>query len=295
MNISGFVDSFSKYIVRPINAFGLGGFVFDIANDTTVLLTNEITDHYTEDNSTIQDHIAVKPKRVTLSTFVGELVHRTDGNTDTVLQNVTQKLTILSDYLPKLSAGATQLKSVFEGKNKLDTLTGIGVNNIVDLWATVKNLTPPTQRQQQAYMYFKALAEQKIIVSLQTPFEYMANMAIESVTAVQSGDSEWISEFTITLKEIRYAKTKTVAFDRSKYRSKSGALNGTTPVGATSGAVGPQNRNGVQNAPVTNKGNVTGKVMTNNDIKALSNDPIFLEVYPKSPALPPSLPLSNLQ
>jgi len=258
-DLNSLISSFTQYIVRPVNAFGLGGFVFDVEGDTTVSITTEITDNYTEDNSTIQDHIAVKPKRVTLSNYVGELSYRTNDSGNTLIQKAVQKLTVLSNYLPKLTAGAAQAKSIFEGKSTFKDFTSTSISSVADLWSTVKNLTPPTEKQQAAYMYFKSLAEQKIILSVQTPFEYMANMAIESITAVQSADSRYISEFTITLKEIRYAKTKTISFDSSKYRSKSAGLAGTTPVGTTSGAIGPQNRSALQSAPTVNKGAFSGK------------------------------------
>ena len=302
-DINNLIASFNQYIVRPVNAFGLGGFIFDVENDTTVYITAEITDNYSEDNSAIQDHIAVKPKRVTLSNYVGELVYRTDESTNTLLQKAVQKLTILGNYLPKLTAGAAQIKSIFESKTNFKNFIGsTSLNNVTDLWSTVKNLTPPTERQQAAYMYFKSLCEQKILVSLQTPFEYMANMAIESVVAVQTAESKYISEFTITLKEIRFAKTKTIAFDSSKYRSTSAGLAGTTPVGMTSGAIGPQaNRSYVQSSGVVNKGNVPGKFLnpltgdgaTNQDI--LNLFPEGSKPLPSQPvALPSSLGVKDL-
>ena len=59
------IDSLKQYVVTPLNAFGVGGFVFDSEGDTTVNLSADITDHYLEDNTSVQDHIAIKPKRVT--------------------------------------------------------------------------------------------------------------------------------------------------------------------------------------------------------------------------------------
>jgi len=39
-----------NYIVAPMNAFGVGGFVFDIMGEQISQLQADITDHYTEDN-----------------------------------------------------------------------------------------------------------------------------------------------------------------------------------------------------------------------------------------------------
>jgi hypothetical protein len=52
--------------------------VFDIATDWSVELNSDITDYYVEDNTAVQDHIALKPKMVTISGYQGELVTRTE-------------------------------------------------------------------------------------------------------------------------------------------------------------------------------------------------------------------------
>jgi hypothetical protein len=217
-------NSFAKYIVRPLNAFGLGGFVFDIEDETTVNLSADITDHYTESNSSIQDHIAIKPKKVTLKNFVGELVFRRDASTDTATQNLVRKLTILNSYLPVLSSAATQARNAYlDGSSTLDANSisfDASVRKAADLYGIVKNLTPPIKRQEQAYQYFKALMEQKILVSVQTPFEFMTSMAIESVSAKQSADTQDMSDFTITLKEMRFAQTQTAKFDPDRFQSR---------------------------------------------------------------------------
>lgn len=208
-------DSFSRYIVQPVNAFGLGGFVFDIEGDSSLTLSSDITDHYTETNIAIQDHIAIKPKRYTLTTYVGELVHRRDDSTDTVTQNLARKLNIVNSYLPVLTNGAQQAIKLLNQKKKDIQFDGL-INNAADIWGTIKNLNPPIPEQQKAYMYFRALQETKQLVSLQTPFEYLTSMAIETIVASQNEETKWVSNFSITLKQIRFASTENVAFDYIK-------------------------------------------------------------------------------
>ena len=64
----------NRFIVTP-NSFppGVNGFVFDVIDDETIQLDADITDSWIETNSTIQDHIALKPVRFTLKGYVGEL------------------------------------------------------------------------------------------------------------------------------------------------------------------------------------------------------------------------------
>jgi len=117
----------------------------------------------------------------------------------------------------------------------------------------VKNMVGTQTKQQQAYMYFKALMEQKIIVSVQTPFEFMNKMAIESVTAIQSEGQRYMSDFSITLKEIRtvalvsplqgtYGGTITRDEDWSQLASQKTAQQsvGITNQGAVQGLSVPQ-------------------------------------------------------
>lgn len=62
-------------IVRPNNPPpGIGGFLFDIPGDEWVQLTSDITDHYVENNTSIQDQIALQPEQITVKGFVAELV-----------------------------------------------------------------------------------------------------------------------------------------------------------------------------------------------------------------------------
>ena len=84
---------FQNYVVAPLNAFGLGGFLFDAEGESTARLNAEITDHYTEDNRAVQDHIAIHPTRITLKGYVGEIVYTQPGQDQSFLQTAVQKLT----------------------------------------------------------------------------------------------------------------------------------------------------------------------------------------------------------
>jgi len=53
--LGGISANLNNYVVRPLNAFGLGGFMFDIEGETSVNLTSQITDHFLEDTTNVQD------------------------------------------------------------------------------------------------------------------------------------------------------------------------------------------------------------------------------------------------
>jgi len=204
----------SNYIVTPLNSFGIGGFVFDVEGASIGTLSAEVTDHYAEDNSFFQDNIAIRPKQFILRGFIGELTHSVDVQDLSLLQTLTQKLTTLNAVLPALSSGVQQAQSFFDGGDfSLQKITSPQfLSQANSLYAAVQNMLPQN-KQQAAFQYFKALWQSKILVSLQTPFEFVSNMAITNVTAIQHEETKYRTDFSITLKEIRYASTKTTLFD----------------------------------------------------------------------------------
>lgn len=292
-------NSFNKYIVSPLNAFGIGGFVFDVEGETSVTLTTEITDHFVEDGTTIQDHIAVKPKRVTLKNYVGELTYKQYGKSSAseFIEKAVQKLTTVSAYLPKITDMA---KQVWENKGSLESLSGVSglinnaelgsINKVSDLYASVKNMVGPQTKQAQAYMFFKAMMEGKILTSVQTPFEFMSNMAIESITAVQEEGSKYISSFSVTLKEIRTAELLEAA-EATYIKDISGKID--DPITWND----PIAWNGVKNmSPVTAVQNTQPKVLGNIQGIDLSDPRRYAKYYENqrilmspAPPLPGSL------
>lgn len=211
-------EGLDRYIVRPANALGFGGFVFDVEGETNITLESDITDHYVEDNSAIQDHWAVRPVRVSLKSYVGEVVNRTESSTVGDLQKVVTKLTTVIDYLPQVTSTAERIKGQLEEGASFDE----AVESAANLWELTKDLNPSATAQQKAYLYFKALQQQRMLVSLQTPFEFLQNMAIESLVARQGEDSRSISDFSITLKQVRTASFVTVPFNAANYQSRNG-------------------------------------------------------------------------
>ena len=200
-----------NYVVSPLNAFGLGGFIFDAEGESIARLSADITDHYTEDNHAIQDHIAIHPKRITLKGYVGEVVYTTADQDLSLLQKAVQKLTQISEFLPSISSYAAQAEDALS--SPLSSTINLG--DASNIYGMVKNLISSNgdeARQQNAYLYFQSLMNQGILMGVQTPWEFITNMVIETITAVQSENSRFITDFSITLKQMRFAKTKTNAF-----------------------------------------------------------------------------------
>lgn len=217
LSLSNFANALTKYVVMPRGEYGVDGFIFDIYGDETVNLSAEITDHTIEDNSQIQDHITLKPKKIILRGYVGEVVYRnTNLFTDTA-QKLNEKLSFLDVFAPTIASQAQQTITTIANKANMfvDTVKE-SVNSMAGAWSLIENSPLFQTKQEQAFQYFSKLWENKILVSVQTPFEFFNNMAIESVVAFQREDSQHISDFSITLKQITKAQVKVVAYNPAK-------------------------------------------------------------------------------
>lgn len=200
--------SASKSFVSLTGTAGIAGFVFDISNDSIIELDSEITDHYLENGTPVEDHIALKPERVTLSGFCGEYRNIVSDEKG-VVQKVAEKLTTVASYLPPLNQAADTIFSRLSGKSSLSDLSlSEMVDTGTDLFKAYRNINLPEDNQSEAFLFFEALRNARVTFTIQTPYRYYTDMAVESIKAIQSGSTVDESSFEITFKKIRYVVTK---------------------------------------------------------------------------------------
>ncbi len=204
--------SASQSFVGGLGTLGINGFVFDIAEECEISLESEITDHYIEDGSAIQDHIALRPERVTLRGYVGEIVYNT-GNDKGFVREAAEKLTTVASYLPVVSNYANRIyndiskinldsDSVFTSIEKLFNVGG-------DVYKAYRDINIPQDKQGEAFIYFEALRNSRKLLTVQTPYRYYTDMAIETVKIIQDAQSRDGSDIEVTLKKIRFAQVTT--------------------------------------------------------------------------------------
>lgn len=198
-------DGIANFILKPANAKGLAGFVFDYEGETVVNHQSEITDHYTEQNTFVNDHAAQKPARVTLRGFAGELVTNPNVGVLGALNTLQNKLTTLPAILGKYTPGAVQKIAQATTKatqvvNKIDNAIS-RAQNVVGL---ILGSTPSATRQQKAYQQLYCLWQANAIFTLETPFNYFRSVIIESMTFIQDDTTKQWSEISVTVKEVRF-------------------------------------------------------------------------------------------
>lgn len=220
-NISETTNSLiNNYVVSPILNLGIAGLRFDILEEEKIDDKAEITNHFVEDNSAIQDHITKLPTVITLRGFVGELVDE-EADPKSTFQELTEKLVTINSLLPVVTDGAQQLNNFLTDSKSQTTGENIkeGLGTSADLFNAFQQLNPPDSKQARAYNFFKALYNANQLVSVDTPYNFFSDMAIENIVAIQ-GDNKFISDFAITLKKFRTVETQFVTFDSSKYQGR---------------------------------------------------------------------------
>jgi hypothetical protein len=214
-----FINGFNTAIITPVLAKGVSGFEFDIPTGQNLTLQSDITDHYAENNTFINDHIVNKPVRYVTAGYVGEVVYRRPQGLTGVIRELGTKLSQVSGYLGSYTPGFVQsLQSVV-------TQTDIVLGEIDSAIQKAQNVvgflaspfTSGLSKQMQAYKKIQTLWRNKTIVTVLTPWEYFDSMVIESITISQDQDSNDISEFSITLKEFRTSTLKFTTFNQALF------------------------------------------------------------------------------
>lgn len=184
---------------------GIAGFLFDIPETASVTHAAQITDHWIENNTAIQDHVAIEPIKITLTGKVAELVFTKTAAAayaDVVLNNL-KALNVLS---PGMSQKATQYiaaaeqlqQSAASVLKQSGTLTGLFQGSQANL-----------NNQQKAYQTFKTMFESRALLTVETPFQTYESMIIESFEASQDDSTVTASTFTVNFKQIRTISVQT--------------------------------------------------------------------------------------
>lgn len=195
-------------IVRPNNPpNGIAGYIFDIVGEESMEMVSDITDHYLEDNTSIQDQISLKPEKFTVKGMVAELVYSTPTqpvqaqtvNTLPTFDGLTPAFTNSQIELQytALAAASAQPASVADSQSLFNYFNGsLGQQ--------------ANSRQSKAFSYFYQLWKGRQLFSVETPWGIMNDMAIESLSPSQGEDSKSRTDFSITFKKLRFAQSVTV-------------------------------------------------------------------------------------
>lgn len=233
-------------------------FKFHYEGEQSVSLQSDITDHYVENNTAVQDQISLKPVIITTQGYIGELNDVPPYGLQTA-KLVAEKLTGISSYAPELSVTA---QIAYNEAFFAYQIAASAINSAVSTWSSLSSsstaqnviganggLTKATvqNKQQQAFTVFYGYWTSRRLFTVQTPWAVFQNMAILNLRSVQDAETNVITDFEITFKQIRVAKT---AFGSKLPTTFAGisAVQASAPVdqGTTSGTPGESVSTGIE-------------------------------------------------
>lgn len=210
------------FLVSPEN-INSEVYVFDTRGDEEITLESDITDNYVENNSSVQDHIGLKPEVITLSGYVGELTNKPAEELKDI-RTATPIIEGFNPFAPQITTSAQYLlnrtEEIFNVYKKMD-------RTIPRLEQMLKRVPVPPEvtNQQKVFGRFEELWRLRTLVTVYTPFIVMKDMAIQSVQARQEEGSAYISSFTVTFKKIRKVENLFVYSDAVKQKKAKAAMS----------------------------------------------------------------------
>lgn len=208
--------------------------LFHYEGEQTAHIQSDITDHYVEDNTALQDQIALKPEEITTHGFIGEL-NNVPPAPLAIVQAVADKLTTIGAYLPTVSATAL---IAYNEAFQLYQIGANAVNSAVSAWNTVTGLggatggenvigssgqttiLPNQTKQQLMFQQFYGYWRMRTLFTVQTPWAIFKNMAIKDLIALQDAVTNTITDFNVTFKMIRFAQTQTSALNPENFQNR---------------------------------------------------------------------------
>lgn len=235
-------------IQQNSNKLQLITYFFDIVSDDTINCTSNITDNWVENNTAIQDHIALSPITVSLKGLCGELVYEVeqaeiDYATELAqaewrnsipieianfgewgsINDVDGKLSAIGSFFPQVS-NITQMAQNLWNLHQISQKRASKISNLLTgkskrgLSAQMNaysgaNTNITQKRLRQIGNDLKICWESRKPFIVNTPFGDFDNMYIQSITLHQ-GNELYSGDIDITLKQIRYANTLTTKADK---------------------------------------------------------------------------------
>lgn len=196
--------------------------LFHYEGEQTASFESDITDHFVEDNTAIQDQISLKPETITTHGFIGEL-NDVPPPVLAQLQVIANTLVSIGAYTPQLSATAI---IAYDDAFQLYQIAASALNTSVQAWAALSQSagesvvgatgfesqsSPFLQTQQQKYFQqFYGYWRNRVLFTVQTPWCVFKNMAIQNFRAVQDAETRMITDFEIKFKMIRFSTSQTL-------------------------------------------------------------------------------------
>ena len=183
---------------RAFGKPGISGLIFDIELNNNISHTSQVTDHWTEENSAIQDHQAFEPVKYTITGKIGELVFKTEPAL-AFAQATADRLSPLGVFSPTQSLKATE--AIAASYQAISVITQ--TKRVWDSMAAMFKGAPAQNNQAQAYALIENFYYARTAMTIDTPWRRYSNMILESWSAEQDETTTMETLFTLNFKQIR--------------------------------------------------------------------------------------------
>lgn len=197
--------------------------LFHYEGEQTTTFSSDITDHFIEDNTALQDQIALKPIIITTHGFIGEL-NNVPPPALAALQTAANALVDIGSFVPGLSVTAqiaydeafaayqlakTAVTTAVAAVSSISSIAGGGGGGET-VFGSGGSVTTKISSQNLQQSYFQQLYgywQSRTLFTVQTPWAIFQNMAILTCRAVQDETTKTITDFEISFKQINIAST----------------------------------------------------------------------------------------
>lgn len=241
MNLSDWINAVKNaylLILSIQGSFSILGLQFDLVSDIEEISNCAITDNYIEGNTAIQDHIALTPDKLHFIAQVTELKY---SGAQTKAGNITSKISAVvgtvGAFATTAIASAQILARIALAIRQGDSFRSIlESGDIGDLFTVIQNLMFLASEQARARLFLKSLQQNRIKLSLSTPWGVYQDYYIENMV-IRQGNTYDVSTFDITLKQCNFVKIRegqkskqTLSKDNTSYSAEGSGKNFNTIV-----------------------------------------------------------------
>lgn len=201
------------------------GVYFDIIQDHSVTIQNQITDNYLENNTAVQDHIAHSPITLSLRGLSAEVVYTPptralDAAYKSVNKFIGQKFI---NTIPQKGLYTDKLIAISALYPPVDNVTQLAKNAVQYVESSVTRYTKLLDnlrgnarltRLQKIYSDLINLRNTNTSLIVETPYASYENMYIQSIS-LRQGNQDYITDIELTLKQVNFANIKTTKADQN--------------------------------------------------------------------------------
>lgn len=212
---------------------GIGGFELDIRKEESIALQNSITDYYAEDNSSLQDNIALRPITFTINGVVGEHViygEAITSYTETLFNEVAPFLRLAEPFIGDFGSKFLEFAMIAESVyiEQLQKLAETIVKKMSEYYNVDYDGSDITQ-QEKAFRFFYTAYKSRELMEVTLPWVVLNNCAITSVEFSQPEETNTLTNVKISFKQMNFASTVSSAGSPSIGRRKEQSEESPTP------------------------------------------------------------------